>query len=244
MQIEGANSAPESVGLDETESKTNYFIGNDPAKWQIDVPNYEKVKYSKVYNGIDLVYYGNNQRLEYDFVVAPNADPDQIKLKFDGIKNAEIERQSGDLLLETELGTIRQHKPFSYQIIDGKQTEIASLYNIEKSKDKNFTVSFKLADYDKSKELVIDPILVYGSYLGGSLYDAGSGVTVDANGNAYLTGTAASRDFPTTAGTVKPVMLPRTNLPNSFWYDAYVTKINPAGTAIVFSTYYGGRDGE
>ena len=93
MQIEGANSSPESVGLDETEGKTNYFIGNDPEKWQTDVPNYEKVKYSKVYDGVDLVYYGNNQHLEYDFVVAPNADPDQIKLKFDGIKNAEIEKQ-------------------------------------------------------------------------------------------------------------------------------------------------------
>ena len=82
MQIEGANDSPESSGLDETAGKTNYFIGNDPEKWQTDVPNYEKVKYSKVYDGIDLVYYGNNQRLEYDFVVAPNADPDQIKLKF------------------------------------------------------------------------------------------------------------------------------------------------------------------
>ena len=100
-----------------------------------------------------------------------------------------------------------------------------------------------MPDYDKSKELIIDPILVYGSYLGGSLYDAGSGVTVDANGNAYLTGTASSRDFPTTAGTVKPELLPRTDAPNSFWYDAYVTKVNPAGTAIVFSTYYGGRNG-
>ena len=151
MQIEGANASPESNGLDETESRTNYFIGNDPAKWQTDIPNYEKVKYSKVYDGVDLVYYGNNQRLEYDFVVAPNANPDQIKLRFDGIKNAEIEEQTGDLLLETELGTIRQHKPFSYQMIDGKQKEIASLYKIEKSKDKaqrtkdEFTVSFKLA---------------------------------------------------------------------------------------------------
>ena len=237
MQIEGANSAPESNGLDETAGKTNYFIGNDPEKWQTDVPNYEKVKYSKIYDGVDLVYYGNNQRLEYDFVVAPNADPDQIKLKFDGIKNAEIEKQTGDLLLETELGTIRQHKPFSYQIIDGKQTEIASLYKIEKSKDKNFTVSFRLAEYDRSKELIIDPILVYGSYLGGSLYDAGSGVTVDAQGNAYVTGTAASLNFPTTAGTIKPQKL------NASWYDAFVTKVNPTGTAIVFSTYFGGEQG-
>ncbi len=246
MQIEGANSAPETIGLDQTTGKSNYFIGNDPDKWQTDVPNFAKVKYKEIYQGVDLVYYGNNQRLEYDFVVAPNARHEQIKLKFSGIKNAEIEKETGDLLLETDGGTIRQHKPFTYQIIDGKQKEIASLYKIEKiekSKIEEFSVSFTVAEYDRSKELVIDPILVYGSYIGGSLFDSGSGVTVDAQGNAYLTGTAASRDFPTTAGTIKPVMLPRTGSTTSFWYDAYVTKINPAGTEIVFSTYFGGRDG-
>ena len=128
-------------------------------------------------------------------------------------------------------------------MIDGKQREIASLYKIEKSKDKRqktkdeFTVSFRLAAYDESKELVIDPILVYGSYLGGSRSDRGEGITVDAEGNAYITGAASSIDFPTTAGTVRP------QNPNSSWSDSFVTKINPSGTAIVFSTYYGGNQG-
>src|SRR5215211_4935805 len=102
MQIECTNDAPKSAGLDQTESKSNYFIGSDSAKWQPDVPNYAKVKYEQIYNGVDLVYYGNNQRLEYDFLVRPEANPNQIKLKFDGVKSAKIDKQSGDLLLETE----------------------------------------------------------------------------------------------------------------------------------------------
>ncbi|HEX9961219.1 MAG TPA: SBBP repeat-containing protein, partial [Pyrinomonadaceae bacterium] len=250
MRIEGANDAPKTAGLDETESKSNYLIGNDSARWQADVPNYAKVRYEQVYNGVDLVYYGNNRRLEYDFLVRPDADPNQIKLKFDGVKSAKIDKQSGDLLLETEVGTLRQHAPIVYQNIDGERKEIASAYEIQNSKFKiqnseseSFTVSFKLAAYDKSKELVIDPILAYGSYLGGTVFDEGRAIAVDAGGNAYIVGTAASRDFPTTAGTIKPVMLPREDAPNSYWYDAFVTKVNPTGTAIVYSTYFGGRNG-
>ncbi|HEX8370952.1 MAG TPA: Ig-like domain-containing protein [Pyrinomonadaceae bacterium] len=253
MQIEGANEAPQSAGLDETASKSNYFVGNDSAKWQSDVPNYSKVKYEQIYNGVDLVYYGNNQRLEYDFLVRPDADPNQIKLKFDGVKSARIDKQSGDLLLETEVGTLRQHAPVVYQNIDGERKEIASAYAIieeqaarltAKTKtEKSYRVTFKIAGYDKSKELVIDPILAYGSYLGGSIFDEGRSIAVDSGGNAYIVGTAASRDFPTTAGTVKPVMLPREDAPNSYWYDAFVTKVNPTGTAIVYSTYFGGRNG-
>ena len=129
-----------------------------------------------------------------------------------------------------------------------KKSPARTKFKIQNSKFKirktnSFTVSFKLAEYDKSKELVIDPILAYGSYLGGSVFDEGRAIAVDADGNAYIVGTAASRDFPTTAGTIKPVMLPRQDAPNSYWYDAFVTKVNPTGTAIVYSTYFGGRNG-
>jgi len=250
MQLQGANASPKASGLDETAGKSNYFIGNDPNKWQTEVPNYKQVKYEQIYTGVDLVYYGNGQQLEYDFLVQPNANPNQIRLKFDGVKSAKIDNPSGDLLLETNAGQIRQHKPFVYQEIDGERKEIASSYSIQNSKSKiqnpksgDFVVSFNLAEYDKSKELVIDPILAYGSYLGGNAFDEGRSVAVDAQGNAYVVGTAASRDFPTTAGTIKPVLLPRVDAPNSYWYDAFVTKINPNGTAIVFSTYFGGRNG-
>ncbi|MEZ5427134.1 MAG: Ig-like domain-containing protein [Pyrinomonadaceae bacterium] len=243
MRFDGALAGTRARGLDETAGRTNYFIGNDPEKWKTDVPNYKRVRFESVYEGIDLVYYGNNQRLEYDFVVAPNADPNQIRLNFSGIENARVEPGSGDLLLETGGETIRQHKPFVYQEIGGERKEVAGLYRVKKTTDKEFSVRFALAGYDKSQELIIDPILVYGSYLGGSLFDEGSGIAVDSGGNAYVVGTAASRDFPTTAGTVKPGMLPRIGSTSSFWYDAFVTKINPDGTALVFSTYFGGRDG-
>jgi hypothetical protein len=242
MQIQGANSSPNIAGLDLAEGKSNYLVGSDPQKWRTEVPNYKQVKYEQIYEGVDVVYYGNGQQLEYDFLVQPNANPNQIKLKFDGVKNAKIDRQSGDLLLETNAGTIRQHKPLVYQNDGGERREIASSYILAKTKDE-FSVSFNLAEYDKSKELIIDPILAYGSYLGGNLFDEGRGIAVDAQGNAYVVGTAASQNFPTTAGTIKPVLLPRIDAPNSFWYDAFVTKVNPTGTAIVFSTYFGGRTG-
>ena len=127
---------------------------------QVPTEPLQKVKFERIYDGVDVVYYGNNQQLEYDFVVAPHADPRQIKLRFEGVKAAKIEKSSGDLLLETGAGTIRQHKPFVYQQIGGEKREIASLYELENGADKSFNVSFKLAGYDRSKELIIDPILV------------------------------------------------------------------------------------
>ncbi len=249
MQIDGANLSAKTSGLGETAGKSNYFIGNNPEKWQTNISNYEKVKYESVYEGVDLVYYGNGQQLEYDFLVRPAADPNQIKLKFDGIKSAKIEKETGDLLLETDGGTLRQHAPIVYQNIDGERHKVEGSYaiqnskfKIQNSKDKGFSVSFNLGEYDKSKELVIDPILAYGSYLGGTAFDEARAITVDAEGNAYVVGTSASLNFPTTAGTIKPNAIPATS-GNQYWYDAFVTKVNPGGTALVFSTYFGGRNG-
>jgi len=246
MQLDGANTAPQIEGLNAVESRTNYFIGSDSSKWRADVANFSRVKYESIYEGVDLIFYGTGQKLEYDFAVAPDADPQQIKLKFDGVKNAKIEKETGDLLLETGGGTLRQHKPVVYQNIDGVRREIAASYVLtkdkgQKTKDK-IGVSFGLGEYDRSKELIIDPILAYGSYLGGTVFDEGRSITVDAAGNAYVVGTSASLNFPTTAGSVKPNMLPTTS-GNQYWYDAFVAKVNPAGTALVFSTYFGGRNG-
>ena len=242
MSIAGANENASVDGEDVAEGKSNYFIGNKQEDWRTDIPNYRRVKYGSVYDGVDLVYYGNGRQLEYDFVVQPGRDPRQIKLKLEGVERATVDKKTGDLVLETGSGSIRQLKPFVYQQIDGAKTEIASAYDLKKSGDA-FDVSFNLASYDTTKELVIDPILAYGTYLGGTAFDEGRSIAVDAQGNAYVVGTAASRDFPTTPGTIKPTMLPRADAPNSFWYDAFVTKINPDGTALVFSTYFGGRNG-
>lgn len=240
MRVESAGPAPSVVGLDQTESKTNYIIGNDPSQWRTDVPNYGKVKYEQILPGIDAVYYGNGQQLEYDFVVAPHVDPAQLKLTFDGPSNATIDQGTGDLVFETGAGPIRQLRPVVYQITDAGRTEIASSYELEKNKNV-FTVSFQIAEYDRAKELVIDPILAYGTYLGGSVFDEARAITVDSQGNAYVVGTSASLNFPTTAGALKTTNTPSTN--NVQWYDAFVTKMNPSGTALVFSTYFGGRNG-
>lgn len=236
MNVGGANSS-DAKGADELSSKTNYFIGNDSAKWQTDVANFGKVKFEKVYEGIDLVYYGNQRRLEYDFVVAPNANANQIKLNFEGAKSVKIDEKSGDLLLETALGTIRQHKPFAYQEIDGERREIGAIYEKIGKND----VSFKLAAYDKSKELVIDPILAYSSYLGGDQSDYGLDIAVDAAGNAYVTGYTVSVNFPVTAGALKTTLLPIAS--SVYGFDAFVSKINPAGTSLVYSTYLGTNQG-
>lgn len=241
MTLAGANDQPRAVGLDETEGKSNYFTGNDPAKWHTNVAHYEKVRYGSVYDGVDLVYYGNGQQLEYDIKLAPKAEPDQVKLRFEGISRATIERETGDLLLETAGGTLRQHKPFAYQEVNGERTEIASTYTLAAVKEGKVEVGFTVAGYDRTRELVIDPVLVYGTYLGGNAFDEGRSITADAAGNAYIVGTAASIDFPTTPGALKTNNLPATN--NVQWYDAFVTKLNPTGTAAVFSTYFGGRNG-
>ena len=202
MKLDGANESSETIGLDETGSRTNYLIGNDPSKWHTDIPNYAKVRYEQMLPGIDAIYYGNGQQLEYDFVVAPGSDPDQIRLTFDGPKKAKIDAKTGDLILETGAGDIRQLRPVVYQNTENGRMEVAASYELTR-KDDAYLVSFNIADYDRSKELIIDPILSYGSYLGGSGFDEGRGIAVDADGNAYVVGTAASINFPTTPGVYK-----------------------------------------
>lgn len=243
MNVVGANST-DGIGSDELRGRTNYFIDNDPADWQTDVPNFGKVKFEGVYDGIDLVYYGNQRRLEYDFVVAPNADTQKIKLNFEGAKSVKIDESSGDLLLETALGTIRQHKPFAYQEIDGERREIAAVYSIYESKTNNQepkTITLKVADYDRSRELVIDPILAYSSYLGGDRSDYGTDIAVDADGNAYVTGYTISVNFPVTPGALKTTLLPIAS--SVYGFDAFVSKINATGTGLVYSTYLGTNQG-
>ncbi len=237
MSLLEANTAARADGVKALGGTSNYFIGNDPAKWQTNISNFEKVQYSDVYSGIDLVYYGNDRQLEYDFVVKPSADPGRIRLAFDGVeKPPQIDETTGDLLLTTAVGELRQHKPVVYQNIDGERHEVAGAYKVD-----GYSASILLGEYDRSRELVIDPILSYGSYLGGSGFEEGRGITVDADGNAYVVGTSASINFPTTAGVIKTSNPPSTN--NVQWNDAFVTKINPGGTAMVWSTYYGGRNG-
>jgi hypothetical protein len=225
MKLLGADPASDVSGLDEMPAKSNYFIGNDAKKWHTNVPMYAKVKYKSVYSGIDLVYYGNQRQLEYDFVVASGADPRRIQL---GVRGArKISRsEDGDLVLAMDAGEIRWHKPVVYQEKGGARQEVAAHYAI---KGKN-RVAFEVADYDLRRPLFIDP-LIYSTYLGGSGTDEGFGVAVDSSGNAYVTGWTGSTNFP----TMNP--LQPANAGNG---DAFVAKLSPAGSALVYSTYLGG----
>ena len=227
MKLRNANSAAKVTGVDELAGTTNYFIGNDPTKWRTNLPTYAKVKYEGVYSGIDLVYYGNQRQLEYDFIVAPGADPHRIAFDVRGAKRIRQDAH-GELILKMSEGEIRWHKPVVYQEKDGARQEIAAYYAITAAN----RVTFELAKYDASRPLYIDP-LVYSTYLGGSSNDYGSGIAVDSAGNAYVTGQTNSTNFPVTPGALQTT---------GDAYDAFVAKINPEGSALVYSTYLGGSD--
>jgi Beta-propeller repeat len=233
MSLVGAAHKPLVSGLEEQPGKANYFIGSDPARWRTKVPTYAKVQYREVYPGIDLVYYGNQRQLEYDFVVAPGADPKKIVLDFKGADKLEIETQ-GDLVLHAAGGHIRQHKPVIYQEIEGVLRKIDGGYVLKDGTH----VGFEIAAYDAGRPLIIDPVLFYSTFLGGTLNDIAYAITADAGGNAYVTGRTESTDFPTTAGAHQ------TTYANGGSVNVFVTKLNPSGSGLVYSTYLGGRDSE
>ncbi|HEX8456816.1 MAG TPA: SBBP repeat-containing protein, partial [Pyrinomonadaceae bacterium] len=230
LKLSGANSAPQVAGVEELPGTTNYFIGNDARKWTKNVESYAKVKYKDVYPGIDVVYYGNQRQLEYDFVVAPGSDPSNIRLDFVGADQIRVDA-AGQLVLRLGDEEVRQHKPFIYQEVDGMRREIAGRYTLDDARQ----VGFEVAPYDASRPLVIDPILVYSTYLGGLSGDNANAIAVDASGNAYVTGATTSLTFP----TVNPVQ----GVSGS-GADIFVLKLNPTGTAFIFSTYLGGSINE
>jgi hypothetical protein len=235
MQLAGANPAARVEGQDQLPGVANYFLGNDPAKWRTNVPTYAKVHYTGVYNGIDLVYYGNQSQLEYDFVVAPNADPKPIRLQFAGARKLALTRE-GDLEVTGKNGEIAFHKPVLYQETNGQRQPVEGQFTLQA----NNTVSFKIGRYDHAKSLVIDPVLTYSTYLGGSNGgdhgDAAWAIAVDGSGSAYITGQAFSTNFPVTAGSYEP----KDGAAAIGESNAFVTKLNAAGTALVYSTYLGG----
>ncbi|MGH9784500.1 MAG: SBBP repeat-containing protein, partial [Terriglobia bacterium] len=235
MKLLGANPAPQATGLEELPGKSNYFLGNDPKQWRTNVPNYGKVRFAGVYPGVDLVYYGNQRQLEYDFVVAPGADPSAIRLGFAGAERLEIDPQ-GELALETPAGEVRWHKPVVYQEVGGVRQMVDGHY-VRKGEE---TVGFEIASYDPRHPLIIDPVLIYSTYLGGSAFDAGVGIAVDSSGSAYVTGETDSTNFPTTAGAFQAGC----GVSIFGCIDAFVTKLNAAGNALVYSTYLGGSEND
>jgi hypothetical protein len=209
-------------------SVSNYFIGNDPSQWHRNIANYAAVRYQRIYPGIDWVVYGNPRQLEYDFVVAPGADPHQIELKIEGAGSPSV-GDNGDLQVKVHDVTLRQLKPVIYQTAaNGVRHYIDGHYVLAHGH-----FAFALGDYDRSRALIIDPAFVYSTYLGGSGFDLASAIAADGEGNAYVVGSTDSTDFP----AEQP--LQGGNLERNF-PTAFIAKFNAAGTALVYSTYLGG----
>ena len=231
MRLMGAHFSAPAEGVDELPGKTNYFVGNDPKRWRTNVPNFARVQYRRVYPGIDLVYYGNRGQLEYDFVVAPGSDPGAIRLAIDGA-SPKID-SGGDLVLRTGDGEVRFHQAVAYQRdAQGRRLDVAAHYVVQKEAR---SIAFRIAAYDHALPLIIDPTLTYSTYLGGSQGDVGYGIAVDSSGNSYIAGQTCSTNFPTGAPY---------QAANAGQCDAFVTKLNSAGTALVYSTYLGGSGGD
>ncbi|MFZ5453878.1 MAG: SBBP repeat-containing protein [Thermodesulfobacteriota bacterium] len=214
--------------------QVNYLRGADPKKWRTGIPTYGAVAYLDAYPGIDLKFYGKGRHLEYDVMVKPGADPGRVKFQYQGIKGLEV-TQAGDLIAHLpDGGSLAQKKPFIYQVINGVRVPRQGGFKLAPGKDSP-SYSFAVTSYDKTLPLIIDPEVLYSTYLGGSAYDVGNAIAVDSSGNAYITGCTFSNDFPTLGA-----------------YDSYfsgtaevfVTKLNPAGNALVYSTYLGGEGSE
>ena len=183
MTLVGAKPSVGVQGVDLQAAKSNYFIGNDPAKWLTGVPHYGRVAYSGVYSGVDLAYYGNGRQLEYDWIVNPGANPRSIRMRYEGVRRLRIDK-NGDLLLEMADGFLRHQKPLVYQDRNGKRETLDGHFVLRGKRE----VGFDVASYDRTLPLTIDPVLAYSSYLGGSGIDIAFDVAVDTNGNSYVTG--------------------------------------------------------
>jgi Beta-propeller repeat/Fibronectin type III domain len=217
------------VASSELAGKSNYFIGNDPGKWLRNVPLYARASYQNVYHGVDLAFHGERGRLEFDFLVAPGANPRPIGFHFSGTNNLKLDR-AGGLVISSRSGSLLLHQPFAYQEQNGSRQEVTARFALAAAN----RVTIELGPYDRTRELVIDPSVsyAYSTYLGGSLEDDGFGVAVDSSGNAYITGQTDSTNFPTSGG-----VLPNSNAGG---FDVFVTKISPTGSSLVYSTYVGG----
>jgi uncharacterized repeat protein (TIGR01451 family) len=272
----GARPSATAEGSEELPARAHYFRGVDPAAWRTDVPIYARVRYDQVYPGIDLVYYGTQRELEYDFLVAPGADPGQIALGFTGAEHLAVD-PAGDLVLQVGGREVRHRKPVAYQEIDGVRQDVTARYEIhshaasaptqqgtasgrtqpvapldadlvvpngvQQAAPLQHAVGFALGRYEPNLPLVIDPVLSYATYLGGSGWDSIQGIAVDSAGNAYLAGYTCSTDFPI-LGPLDPSYAGGSTTCNGSpnLGDAFVAKLNPTGTALFYSAYLGGSD--
>lgn len=235
LKLVGSNPSAAAQAGDLLPGISNYFVGNNPADWHTNVPNYAKVSYQNVYPGIDLVYYGNQGALEYDFVVNPGASPGVIRLAVQGAQSLSLDAQ-GDVVLHTVGGDLLEKAPIVYQMVNGVRQTVAGRFVLENQNQLGFAVGA----YNAALPLIIDPVLSYSTFFGGNVYPASTlpagassnsadQLQVDALGDAYISGSqSGASDFPIVGGLGQPA------------FDTFVAKLNPQGTALLYSTYLGG----
>jgi hypothetical protein len=255
MKLDGANSAASVSGAEPLPGKSNYLIGNDPAKWRSNIPQFARVEYKSVYPGVDLVYYGDQGQLEYDFRVAPAADPNQIVLSFQGASAHIVSAvsgesgDSGDLILSTANGDIRFHAPRVYQPAAPESGDSSG--NAEKAIAGSFRqladnkIGFVIGDYDHDRELVIDPVLTYSTYLGGTGAEGLVKVAVDSAGLIYVAGSTTSTDFPlNTFYANNPPYQPKLEGTQNIFIAVIDPTLQPPtyvpAQQLVYATYLGG----
>jgi len=228
IHFDGANPTTEIAGTKLLPGKVNYFIGNDPKKWHTEIPSYEAVRYQGIYPGVDLLFYGREQTLEYDFIVAPAADPKVIALSIAGARKLELNSR-GDVVMSVAGGRVALQKPVIYQEVNGERREIAGGYSVANDRQ----IRFSVGGYDHTQPLIIDPVLNYSTYLGGEHLDSANGIALDVAGDAYIAGRTQSTTFPqmnAESGTPGDLALG----------TVFISELNPTGTALLYSTYLGG----
>ncbi len=233
LQFIGGNPNVEPMGSDRLAGVINDLHGSDSSQWQTQIPQFRDVVYPNLWPGIDLQLREQSGVLKYEFHVQPGASPSDIQLAYDGADNLGLS-STGGLQISTPIGMLEDSVPLSYQTIGGVQVPVSSHYEL--NDDDGF--SFGVGSYQRDHELVIDPGVQYATFLGGNADEKPANIAVDASGNAYIAGTTQSTDFPTTAGAFD-----RTGAAQNF-AEAFVTKLNAAGNALVYSTFVGGSDME
>ncbi|MES3001251.1 MAG: hypothetical protein V4787_11225, partial [Pseudomonadota bacterium] len=221
----GVQPGRTAAGMGELTGRSHYLRGADASASIADIATYERVGYSGMYPGVDLVYYARQGQLEYDLIVAPGADPKRIRFAVEGAARTSLDRD-GNLVARTAAGDVTLHRPVVYQTIHGEKRHVAARY----ARDASGAYRIALADYDHGSELVIDPVLSYGTYLGGGTFNQALSIAVDASGSAYVAGFTTSADFPVVSAY-------KSTISGAGSTDAFVTKFNPAGSQLVYSTY-------
>jgi hypothetical protein len=230
MQVESGRTGVHAVGEDRLPGTVNYFIGDNPAQWRTGIPTYTRVRYDDILPGISLVYSGNHRQLEYDFIVSPGASPKSIRLRLDDVRHVKL-MTNGDLEVSTSVGVLTMRRPTIYQIENGRRVRVTGRFAVMA---KN-TIGFRLGHYNTARPLIIDPVLVYSTFLGGFGFDKAYAIAVDMSGDTYIAGTTTSTNFPITAGAFQSQ-----NNGGSQSAVGFITKMNAEGTALVYSTYFGG----